>query len=345
MATDNEITPNNPVYDDEFDSCEVDWKPGRRDFLRTAGTASVSAAAVAAGCSSGGTKSASASEIDMPEAKAGPLLPTVSFGNHKITRLISGANPIYGYSHFNRLYSEHMREYHTHERVVGYLQRLERAGINTFQISWSERGEADWKAYKDAGGKLQIVLLSKPWFHEQPELLERAVKAFQPMGAAQHGGRTRQLWNERKMDESAEYLKRIRDLGIMVGLSAHRSEEIEYAEEKGWDIDYYMTALYEMNRPTEEYEQMLGERPIGEVYLPSDPPRMLKTIQQVSKPCLAYKALAAGRLTRSPEMVREQLQMVYGGLKPGDALILGMYQRYSDQIGENADMVRGILST
>ena len=274
----------------------------------------------------------------MPESRPGPLLPTVSFGEYRITRLISGANPIYGYSHFNRLCSAHMREYHTHERVVAYFERLERAGINAFQTSWSERGEAD-------GGKLQLLLLSKPSFHEQPELLQPAVKAYKPMGAAQHGGRTRQLWNDGKMDESAEYLKRIRDQGVMVGLSVHRPEELEYSEDKGWDVDYYMTGLYEMKRPKDELEKMLGQQPIGEVYLPSGPPRMLKTIRQVSKPCLAYKALAAGRLTSSAEQIRGQLEIVHRGLTPSDALILGMYQRYEDQIGQNADTVRGILST
>ena len=335
-------------YPEGVHPCEAGYKPGRREFLRSAGSASAGAAAVAAsGCGSAATEAASAPgpADDMPDAKPGPLLPTVSFGRYKITRLISGANPIYGYSHFNRLYSAHMREYHTHERVVAYFERLERAGINAFQTSWSERGETDWNRYKDAGGKLQLLLLSKPWFHEQPELLERAVKAYHPMGAAQHGGRTRQLWYEGKMDESVEYLKRIRGLGLMVGLSVHRPEEIEYSEDKGWDVDYYMTGLYEMNRPKSELEKMLGQQPIGEVYLPSDPPRMLKTIRQVSKPCLAYKALAAGRLTSSPEQIREQLEMVYRGLKPSDALILGMYQRYEDQIGQNAGAVRGILST
>ena len=335
-------------YNEEIHPCEADWNPGRREFFRSAGAASVGAVTVAAGgCDSSGTDVASASTdtADMPEAKLGSLLPTATFGQYKITRLISGANPVYGYSHFNRLYSAHMREYHTPERVVAYLKNLERAGIDTFQMSWTERGESDWLQYREAGGKLQLLLLSRPNFHEARDLAERAVTKLKPLGLAQHGSRTRRLWREAKMDESVNYLKKIRDLGVMVGLSVHRPEELAYAEDEGWDVDYYMTALYEMNRTDEEWTKLLGEPPIGEVYLPSDPPRMLETIRQVNKPCLAYKALAAGRLANSPKLIGERLEVIYQGLKPSDGVILGMYQRYSDQIGENADIVRGILST
>src|SRR5262245_18785267 len=65
-----------------------------------------------------------------PPAKADPLLPTVKLGKHDVTRLIVGGNPIYGYSHFNRLLSQHMTDWHTPERVVALLQRCEQAGIN-----------------------------------------------------------------------------------------------------------------------------------------------------------------------------------------------------------------------
>jgi len=35
------------------------------------------------------------------------------FGKYKITRLVAGANTIYGYSHFNYVYSAHMADYHS----------------------------------------------------------------------------------------------------------------------------------------------------------------------------------------------------------------------------------------
>ena len=92
---------------------------------------------------------------------------------------------------------------------------------------------------------------------------------------------------------------------MLVGLSAHNPALIELAEEKGWDVDYYMCCLYYLTRPRDEYQKLLGTNlPLGEIYLPTDPPRMFKVIQSVKKPCLTYKVLAAGRRINSPAEVR-----------------------------------------
>ena len=52
----------------------------------------------------------------------------------------------------------------------------------------------------------------------------------------------------------------------------------------------------------------LGQAPIpvGEVYLPGDPPRMFAAMRATGRPCLAFKILAAGRLAGNP--VREDLE-------------------------------------
>jgi len=283
------------------------------------------------------------SDGKVPEAKAGPALPVVPFGKHKISRLIAGANPIYGYSHFNYVLSAHMTDYHTTDRVLAFLREMERAGLNTWQASWSERLENDWLKYKEMGGKLQLLMLSRPTFNDEPEMLKRAIK-IKPMGIAQHGGSTNKLWDAGQFDKSLDYLKKIRDTGAMVGLSCHNPLEVEYAEEKGWDVDYYMTALYYMIRPRAEFEKMLGGHvPLGEVYLPSDPPRMMETIRKTKKPCLTYKVLAAGRTVDSPKQVKERMAAAYNGVKPTDALIIGLYQRFNDQIGQTAQFAREIL--
>ena len=215
----------------------------RRDLFKGAGT--VAAWLAAANLSAAQTPSASGK---VPEAKPGSVLPVVPFGKHRITRLIAGANPIYGYSHFNYLFSAHMGEYHTTERVLSFLNELERGGLNTWQASWSERLETDWLKYKEQGGKLQLLVLSRPDFNDRPEILERVMK-LKPMGIAQHGVSTNRFWDAGQFDQCKDYLKRIRDTGAMVGLSCHNPLEVEYSEEKGWDVDYYMTSLYYMIRP------------------------------------------------------------------------------------------------
>ena len=319
-----------------IDPCD-EYSPERRDFLKTTGAAAAAALTVAA--------PAGAASLDqVHETKPGPLLPTVPFGKHRLTRLLAGANTIYGYSHFNQLFSQHMTEYHSTERILSFLQQLERAGVNTWQASWSERLENDWLRYKEQGGKLQLLMLSRPNFNDTPEILTRVMK-LKPLGVAQHGSRTNQFWEEGRLDKSLDYLKRVRDTGAMVGLSCHNPKEVEYAEEKGWDVDYYMTSLYYMNRSRQTFEKLLGEAPFGEIYLASDPPKMLATVRQAKKPCLAYKVLAAGRTVNSSQQIRERIAAALNGIKPTDAIILGIYQRYSDQIGQNAGFVREILGS
>ena len=332
---------SNRPFDDGNGMIELDPAddPGidRRDLFRGAGT-------VAAWLAAANASAAPAPPSGrVPEAKAGPMLPLVPFGKYRITRLIAGANPIYGYSHFNYLFSAHMGEYHTSERVVSFLQQLERAGLNTWQASWSERLETDWLKYKDLGGKMQLLVLSRPTFNDEPHMVARAAK-LKPMGISQHGQLTNRYWHAGEIDRSRDYLKRIRDAGVMVGLSCHNPKAVEYSEDKGWDVDYYMTSLYYMIRPKEEFQKLLGEVPLGELYLPSDPPKMMEVIRKVKKPCLGYKVLAAGRTVNSPPQVRERMEVAFKGVKPTDALIIGIYQRFNDQIGQTAQFAREILS-
>lgn len=311
----------------------------RRDLFKGAGT--LAAWLAAANLSAAQT---TLPEGKVPEAKPGPALPLVPFGKHRITRLIAGANPIYGYSHFNYVFSAHMGEYHTTSRVLSFLRELERGGLNTWQASWSERLETDWLKYKDEGGKLQLLVLSRPNFNDEPEILKRVMR-LKPMGIAQHGVSTNRFWDAGQFDRSLDYLKRIRDAGAMVGLSCHNPLEVEYAEDKGWNVDYFMTSLYYMIRPRAEFEKILGQVPLGEIYLPSDPPRMMETIRKAKKPCLTYKVLAAGRTVNSPQQVKERMGVALNGIKPTDAIIVGLYQRFNDQIGQTAEFVREILTS
>lgn len=310
----------------------------RRDLFRGAGTL----AAWLASANAAQAQPAPA-EGRVPEAKPGPLLPLVPFGNYKITRLVAGANPIYGYSHFNYVFSAHMGEYHTTERVLAFLKELERAGLNTWQASWSQRLETDWLRYKDQGGKLQLLMLSRPTFNDQPEMLKRAVK-LKPMGIAQHGVSTNRFWVAGQFDRSLDYLKRIRDTGVMVGLSCHNPHAVDYAEDKSWPVDYYMTSLYHLYRSRDDFEKLLGQVPLGEIYLPGDPARMMETVRKAKKPCLAYKVLAAGRAVNSPDEVKQNLAVALKGIKPTDAMIIGLYQRFNDQIGQTAQFVRELLA-
>ncbi len=266
-------------------------------------------------------------------------LPEVPFGPYSISRLIAGGNPPSGGSHQTRLMDMHMREYFTLEQTVEFLRRCMEQGINTWQISYSSRTQDTLRQFREEGGEIQFICLCSP---EQVADKNEFAKVLElnPTGIAFHSEVTDRIWRAGDIDTALDTLAQIRDAGVQVGLSTHNPEVIEYTEENGWDIDFYMACVYRKSRNYTELMEIMREAPIGEIYLPSDVPKMCETISKATKTCLAFKILAAGRTCDTPEQVRGAFEFVFGHIKPTDAVIVGMYPRYIDEIKENASLVR-----
>lgn len=313
--------------------------PTRREFLK--GATSVAA----------GMMVASAAKAEAPD-----LLPTVALGAHRVTRLIVGSNPVYGYSHFNRLFDQHMLEWFTDERIVKLLQDCEKAGINTWQASYNTKMKEQFPKIRGAGCRIQFICLAAGWhldekFPDTPEGIAEgtakcaeAAMAFKPIGIAHHGHATDSLWRAGRTDLIKSFVDRVHDLGCAAGISVHNPVILEALEEKGWSNDFFMTGLYYLTRRPEEFEKEFGMPPLGEPFVSTDPPRMLKAVRQVKKPCLVYKVLGAGRHCNSPREVRTAFEFAYKNMKPIDAAIVGIYPRYSDQISEDVRLVREIAA-
>ena len=285
------------------------------------------------------TAATDAETAESQRQKPAGELPTVALGPHRITRLIVGGNPVYGHSHFNRLYSQHLTDFHTPERVVELLRACEAAGINAWQNSYAERTLEDVELVRREGVRFQWLCLGKPDWDKYPERIEHAA-SHRPIGIAPHGALAEKLHRQDKIPVLLDLLKRIRSTGVLVGLSAHNPALIELAEEQRWDVDYYMCCLYYLTRPREEFQKILGEVPMGEVYLPSDRDRMLQVVRAARKPCLVYKVLAAGRADLSPAGIRQAFQYALSHIKPTDAMIVGMFQEFGNQVAMNAGFVR-----
>src|SRR6266545_2536391 len=115
-------------------------------------------------------------------------LPTVKFGKTPITRLIIGSNPFYGYSHFNRILDQTMREWYTQDRRIEVLHACERAGINTWQVHYNDQPWDDFQRYRAEGGKMNLILLADFDLMKDPKLLPGVAKAG-PLGIGHHGNR------------------------------------------------------------------------------------------------------------------------------------------------------------
>ena len=293
----------------------------RRTFLQTAAAGIAAAKATAA---------------------PAPLLPTVRFGKTDITRLVIGTNPFFGYSHFNPLLDKFMREFMTQDKRIETLRRAEEVGINTWQLHYSPQTIEDWGRMRREGGKLNWFLLGEGDMQQNFDLIPTYAK-LGPIGIAHHGNRTDERFREGRMNIVHDFVKRVKDTGVMAGVSMHNPRVMEYIEEKGWDVDYYMTCMYRVSRTKEETRAEFGEAPLGESYMEKDPERMTAMVRKTRKPCLAFKILGAGRNIASDETIRKAFEFVFANIKTTDAVIVGMCPKFKDEPAENAALVRSIL--
>jgi len=314
----------------------------RRGFLK--GATGVAAGLVA-------SKAAEA----QPAAPLGPL-PLTSLGEHHVTRLIVGSNPVYGYSHFNAQYDQHMREWYTDERIVKLLSDCEKAGINTWQASFNWDMKRQFPKIRGAGCKIQFICLAASWHFDEKsgrtpeEVLKgtmecaKAAAGFKAMAIAFHGHATDLLFRADKIDLLKDYIDCVHDLGAAAGISTHNPKILTTLEEKAFKNDFYMAGLHYVSRHPEDWVKEIGTVPLDEGWIAADPPRMAEAVKNVSKPTLVYKVLGAGRKCNSEGQKQEAITWAYKNIKPIDATIIGLYPRYSDQITETIKMVHTALA-
>jgi hypothetical protein len=273
-------------------------------------------------------------------------LPQIKIGKYSISRLICGCNPFGAMSHTSPMMDLEFRLYYTVQQIAQTLRKCQEEGINTVQGLTADR----YKALVKAGGKMQVLANGRGDPAGIQGMIENGA-----IGIHHYGVTTDALYKQGKLSQAREYLKRVRDSGVLVGLTTHIPDVVDMVESEGWDLDYYMTCVYQWGRTTADLEKLFGDRkdllPVeaysmvvgdgyAEVFVSGDPPKMYKRIRQTKKPCIAYKILAAGRKCLTPASIEEAFQEAFENIKPSDAIIVGMYDRYVDQVAENCGYAR-----
>ena len=77
--------------------------------------------------------------------------------------------------------------------------------------------------------------------------------------------------------------------------------------------------------------------PTGERFEDSDVPKMYEVIRSLSAPTFALKILGAGRKCATQEQVREAFVNAFASMKPGDGVLVGMFDKYIEQPRLNAE--------
>ena len=266
-------------------------------------------------------------------------LPEVKFANSEeyVTRLISGGNPLCGNSHVSLEMNESMLKYFTPKQVVKYLHSVKQAGINTLIARGDYHRTLYWlELFRREGGQLKWIAQTASEMHDVFQNIKILASAG-AIGIYHHGTQTDKFWHEGCIDKTNDYLKFMRDCGVQVGLCTHIPEVIEYAEEKEWDIDFYMTCVYNLSQTPREsalVSKKTGD-PANELFLEEDPPKMYKVIRATDKMCLVFKILAASRICHTQKDVANAFQSAFENIKNKDAVVVGMYPEHFDQIRAN----------
>ncbi len=270
------------------------------------------------------------------------MLPTIRIGSRDITRLVIGGNPFSGGSHLSAEMDREFIDYYSNQSIVATLLECEAQGLNTMQSRGDRHILRALVEYRNAGGTLQWIAQTASELADLPGHV-RQLAAAGAIGIYHHGSRTDALWHDGKIDEVKPLLATMRECGVLVGLGTHLPEVVEYSEEKGWDVDFYLTCLYALTRHRRESPLVSG-RVQQECFEDTDREAMCRTIRATPRPCFAFKVLAAGRHCATPQDVAAALEFAFANIKPTDAVIVGMFQKYTNQVAMNAQIVRELCS-
>ena len=338
----------------------------RRDFFHQVG-ALAAASGVAANVASAQEQAAPGRGGRGPRPnpalkEPGPLskepMPMVKFGKYEISRLIFGSNG--PGAHFSVKEGMDARAWHTPERIAEENRHMEELGINCM-----EDGVRRMSQYNaEHGGKMLFAtrntapldLSIKPGRGAR-EIAQSGCISIHHGGAGDTG--TDAWWRRGKLSRVREWCKNVKDAGVMCAVTSHRPEVFMEIESQGWtEVDYYMTCLYKYGRthaewlndfksnpemmpveigyPTEGNSEYYG----GEIaFVRGDPDEMLKVVKQTKKPCWVYKLLASTRLTQREDIVEDRFKHILSNIKSSDAVVVGMWGKYSDEFALNKEYV------
>ncbi len=273
-----------------------------------------------------------------------PLLPQVRFGPHTISRLIIGGNPFKGFSHNTPQMSDDMVAYYTEQRMVEVLLRCEQVGITAMQCRADHQIMDMIRAYRLAGGTMHWIAQTASEWEDVLENI-RVMAELEPIAVYHHGSRTDHYFKEGKMDVVRERLELIKELGMMAGVGAHLPEAFEWIEARDWPVDFYMCSLYNLSKEPHESPATAGFAKEDHLFVDADRDVICDFVRRTPRPCLVFKALASGRKCGSQGQVRQAFGDVLDRIKPDDAVVVGMFPKYDDQIRLNAEHFQALCGS
>ena len=278
------------------------------------------------------------------------MIPTVDFLGHKVSRLTLGDNPFNGHSYIREVHSgDEMMDYYSAQNCVRTLFEAQEHGINTYIALADPFVMRVIRQYRLEGGRMNIIFQSFPPIEFDVNV--QMMLKYDPIAIYHQGGTADFMVETGQVDQLRERIQMIKDAGIPVGLGTHEPDTVLRAETEGWGADFYMTCLYNA-RKTQRGQQsgFITGKPKDLVFYPDDRLLMFDVIRQVKKPCIAFKIFAGGQMfcgktpEQIPALAENALREAYDNIKPCDLACIGVFQKHKDELRENTDFVKKILS-
>ena len=311
-------------------------KLNRRRFLTHSvlASAGVSAAARAAESSSaplppqGPTGSAApAPKSPMPMGKIGKLT---------VSRLISGGNLISGWAHSRDLHyvPSLMRAYNTEEKVLETLQKLEEHGVNAIIADPIKKPMEIFARHWKRGGKIQWIAEGHPDAGDWKTNIKKSTD-FGAAAVYVQGVIGDKWLRSGQLDLLGRCVEFVKSLGVPGGIGAHKLEVIMESEKRKYNPDFYVKTLHHANywssRRADQSEDVVDNR--ADNYWDLDPKKTIAFMQQVEKPWIAFKTLAAGA-------IRPESGFRYAFENGADFICVGMFDF---QVEANAALARSLV--
>ena len=152
-----------------------------------------------------------------------------------------------------------------------------------------------------------------------------------------HGGHTDNLLGQDRLDDMASDIERIRKAGLPAGIAGHDPRVFEWAD-ANLDLDFYACCYYNPSSRAERAEHVAGAR---EWFREEDRDIMVALIQNLSKPVIHYKILAAGRTDPA-----EAFAFTARHLRPQDGVCVGVHTSDNpDMLAQNVALLEAALQS
>ena len=233
---------------------------------------------------------------------------TVNIGDKQFSKLVCGTNAIYARSHFSEARDIEYKNRFTDEYLEETINFCVDNGINAVETSANER---IWEIFEKVRKEKNLLTIGSTRIDETSEMKSHQVKLKFLIEKKSDICVIHSQYIERPgvVDEIKgldRMIDKIREAGLLVGISAHCISIVELCEKK-YDIDTY---LFPLNSEGFAYTGYDGKEPADE---------RVALVKGIDKPFILMKTLAAGRIP--PE---EGLQFALENSKENDIITLGI---------------------